>query len=235
MFAEHFYHQRIRMSVAAFGSLFNDITVVRKGSNGNIINTVKVPLSYAPRRSFIERIEQMSLGEASERKVAIKLPRLSFELLAINYDPARQIPKTNYGRTEENNSEAFKIYTRVPFNLQFQVNAYAKSQDDALQIVEQIIPYFDPQYNITVVPLADFPNIKEDNPIRLDGIVFSDDFEGALEARRTIVYTLDFEMKINMYKRIGNRGPVITQVEASAFDLDDNSLQDVFRFDSSNI
>lgn len=232
MFAEHFYHQRIRMSVAAFGSLFNDITVVRKGSNGNVINTVKVPLSYAPRRNFIERIEQMGLGEASERKVAIKLPRLSFELLAINYDAVRQIPKSNYARSATGESDAFKIYTRVPFNLQFQLNAYAKSQDDALQIVEQIIPYFDPQYNITVVPLSEFPNIKEDNPIRLDGIVFSDDYEGAIEARRTIVYTLDFEMKINLYKRIGAAGSVITQVEASAFDMESN-LQELYSYDSS--
>ena len=222
------------MSVAAFGSLFDNITVVRKGSNGNVINTVKVPLSYGPRRSFLERIEQMSLGEANERKIAIKLPRLSFELLAINYDPARQIPKTNATRITDTESEAFRIYTRVPFNLQFQVNAYAKSQDDALQIVEQIIPYFDPQYTVTVTPLSDFPTIKEDNPIRLDGIVFSDDYEGAIEARRTIVYTLDFEMKVNLYKRVGNSSSVITQTETSAFDFD-NNLQELYRFDSADI
>jgi hypothetical protein len=81
---------------------------------------------------------------------------------------------------------------------------YAKSQDDALQVVEQIIPYFAPQYTLTVKPFADQPDIKEDVPIVLTGLDFQDDFEGPIEQRRTIIYTLNFEMRVNFY------GPEIT-------------------------
>jgi hypothetical protein len=207
MIGSHFYHKRVRTCVAVFGSLFNDLHVLRTDANGKVLSQVKVPLSYAPKRSFLERLEEMSNGEEAERRVAMKLPRMSFEITSIAYDSTRQLPKVNGfgGIVSSDNNSQRKMYVGVPYNVSFSLAVYAKSQDDALQVVEQIIPYFAPQYTLTVKPFADQPNIKEDVPIVLSGLDFQDDYEGALEQRRTIIYTLNFEMKVNFY------GPELTQ------------------------
>ena len=212
----HFYHKRVRTCVAVFGSMFNDLHVLRTDKNGKVLSQVKVPLSYAPKRSFIERLEEMTNGEEAERRVAIKLPRMSFEITSIAYDSARQLSKVNgFGTTitSDINSKR-KIYVGVPYIIGFSLSVYAKSQDDALQVVEQIIPYFSPQYTLTVKPFADEPDIKEDLPIILSGLDFQDDFEGPVEQRRTIIYTLNFEMKVNFYGP-ENTGPIIREVNTN--------------------
>lgn len=198
MFGVHFYHERIRKSVATFGNIFNQIYVVRKGSNGDVISTVKVPLSYAPKQKFLERLrENPDLDK--DQKVAIKLPRMSFEIISIAYDPSRALPKTNNVIKGGSGLVRNKIYAAVPYTLGIQLSIYAKSQDDALQCVEQIIPYFTPQYSLTIKPLEEHPEIVEDVPVVLQGVTMNDDYEGAVEQRRTIIYTLDFEMKVNFY------------------------------------
>lgn len=202
MFGTYFYHKRVRTAVSVFGSLFNDLYVLRQNSSGAIISQQKVPLSYAPRRSFIERLEEMRNGEDNERIVAIKLPRMSFEITSMNYDVARQLPKTNFfdKSIASNTISRDKFYTAVPYDITFDLNVYAKSQDDALQIVEQIIPYFNPQYTISVKPFGtDHPEIVEDVPIALSSVAFSDNFEGSVGDRRSIIYTLTFNMKISFY------------------------------------
>lgn len=214
MFGTHFYHERIRKSVAVFGSLFNNIYVIRKGSAGNIVSQVKVPLSYAPQNKFLARIRE-NPDLDNDTKVAVKLPRMSFEILAFDYDAQRQLQKTNmFNKASTVNTARNKFYAPVPYNINFQLNIYAKTQDDALQIVEQIIPYFNPQYSLTLKPFKDYPEIKEDTPIILNGITFSDDYESMLEQRRTIIYTLDFVMKVNFHGPI-NSGDIIRQVDAN--------------------
>jgi hypothetical protein len=212
MFGDHFYHQRIRKAVAVFGSLFNNINIVRTDASGKTLSQQKVPLSYAPKRDFLARIDSMRDGEDYERQVALKLPRVSFEILAMNYDATRQLPKMNscISFPSQYSGGGTKIYTPVPYTISFQLNAYAKSQDDALQIVEQILPYFTPHYTVTVKPLSDH-DIKEDTPITMTGITFSDDYEAPLENRRTIIYTLDFDMKINLYKDVSNNTSIIEE------------------------
>ena len=206
MFGSYFYHERIRKSVAMFGKLFNDIYVIRKNSTGASFSQIKVPLTYAPKQKFLERIRE-NPDLYNDTKVAIKLPRMSFEIITINYDPTRQLPKTNnVNRVGSTNNVRSKIYSGVPYNISFQLSIYAKNQDDALQIVEQIIPYFNPQYTLTIKPLADFPDIKEDVPVTLTGVTFTDDFEGMVEQRRTIIYTLDFDMKITFFGPINEQG-----------------------------
>ena len=183
MFGDHFYHKRVRTAVSVFGSLFNNLYVLRTNGAGEVISQVKVPLSYAPKRNFLERIQEMANGEDAERRVAIKLPRMSFEITSMTYDAIRQLPKTNVFSTliEGDNSKKNKFYAAVPYDIGFDVNIYAKSQDDALQIVEQILPYFAPQYTLTVKPFFnDHPTVKEDVPIILTSVAMSDDFEGAI-------------------------------------------------------
>lgn len=230
MLGTWFYHKRTRMAVSVFGSLFNDIYVLRQNSAGETISQVKVPLSYAPKRNFLERLQQMQNGEDAERRVAIKLPRMSFEITSMTYDATRQLPKTNsFSSTlSGDNSKKNQFYASVPYTLTFDLNVYAKSQDDALQIVEQIIPYFNPQYTLSVKPFnVDHPEIKEDVPIVLSSVAFSDDFEGSIGDRRTIVYTLSFEMKISFYGPISNSS-VIREVNNNLYILEGDS--DIPRF-----
>lgn len=226
MFGGHFYNQRIRKAVAVFGSLFNNLSVVRQNSSGAVISQVKVPLSYAPKRDFLARLDAMQNGEEAERQVAVKLPRMSFEIVAMSYDTTRQLAKINSCTTHSSTdtTKATRIYTPVPYNISFQLSIYAKSQDDALQIVEQVLPYFTPNYTLTITPLSDFNTVKEDNSIILQGITFSDDYDAPLESRRTIIYTLDFEMKINLYKDINAASSIITSYEVDVKDLDGNDL-----------
>lgn len=225
MFGDHFYNQRIRKAVAVFGALFNNINIIRKNSSGTILSQTKVPLSYGPRRDFLARIDQMNSAGNDERQVAIKLPRMSFEIVSMQYDPARQLPKLNFcNKSDSTGNAGKKLYSPSPYNISFQLSIYAKSQDDALQVVEQILPYFTPHYTLTVNPLEDFDDVKEDTPISLVGVTFSDDYEALIEARRTIVYTLDFEMKINLYKSTSTSGPIITQYDVDTLSLDGSEI-----------
>ena len=220
MFGTYFYHQRVRKSVAVFGALFNNIYVLRQNSAGATISQVKVPLSYAPKRSFIERIKNSLDGEDAERQVAIKLPRMSFEIISIAYDQNRQLSKVNnYNLASTSGTDSrSKFFTPVPYTINFQLNVYAKTHDDALQVVEQILPYFNPQYSLTVKPIEGFADIKEDSQIILAGTSFTDDYEGSLEQRRSIIYTLDFEMKINFYGPVTD-GKIIRTAKPSLYGI----------------
>ena len=229
MFGTHFYHEKIKKSVAIFGRMFNNIYVIRKNSSGAVVSQVKVPLSYAPKQKYLERIrEEADLSDNSQ--VAIKLPRMSFEITSFDYDLTRQLTKistfNSQGTAKENRR---KFFTPIPYNINFQLNVYAKSQDDALQIVEQIIPFFNPQYTLTIKPFStEFPNFKEDMPIVIQGLSFSDDYEGDLAARRTIVYTLDFQMKANFYGPINTSGIIrksITDLSQIKVGLSDSDIQ----------
>ena len=234
MFGTYFYHQRIRKSVALFGRLFNNIYIMRTVANGDGNSTIKVPLSYAPKRKFMERLlENPDLD--TDAKVAIKLPRMSFEITSINYDPTRQLTKTNnINFAGTSNTNRTKIYSPTPYNIGFQLNIYAKTQDDALQVVEQILPFFNPQYNITIKPLDGFDSIKEDIPVVINSVTFSDDYEGAMEQRRTIIYTLDFEMKINFYGATST-GNIIRKAIVDLYEFNNQATDSDVRISSIHV
>lgn len=232
MLTEYFYNARVRRAVATFGALFDNINVLRKNSSGAVISQVKVPLSYAPKRDFLARIDAMGNGEDAERMIAVKLPRMSFEITGMAYDGTRQLPKLNHCKVIADNSasqtEALKLYSPVPYNINFQLSIYAKGQDDALQIVEQILPYFTPEYAVTIKPLEGYSEFVEDSPLILDNVSFSDDFEAPLEARRTIIYTLDFTMKIALYRTPSSNSKVITSYDVDFVNqADDTVIEDV--------
>ena len=203
MFGTHFYHEKTKKCVAIFCRLFNNIYVIRKNSNGKVISQLKVPLSYAPKAKYLERIRE-NPDLSQDTRVAIKLPRMSFEITSINYDTTRQLAKlSNFTNSGNNSLSRQKFNTAVPYVIGFQLNAYAKNQDDALQIVEQILPTFNPQYTLTIKPfMTEHPTFKEDIPISIAGVGFTDDYEGDLGSRRTIIYSLDFEMRTNFYSNI---------------------------------
>lgn len=224
MFGTYFYHEKFRKSVSIFGRLFNNLYVIRKNSSGGVLNQIKVPLAYAPRQKYLERI-RTNPDLLNDTKVALKLPRMSFEITSISYDNTRQLTKlsnfkTLAATTGEGQNKRQKFYSPVPYNVDFQLNVYAKNQDDALQIVEQILPTFNPQYTLTIKPFAEeYPDFKEDIPIIINSVDFSDDFDGPLEQRRTIIYTLSFTMKLSFHGPI-TEGDVIRRSTADVFFMD---------------
>ena len=219
-----------------FGSMFNDISILRKKKGGDSTSQVRVPLSYAPKRKFIERINEHNKNELSDVQViAVTLPRMSFEITSIAYDPMRQTPRTNYISLPGTiaGSKA-KLYSATPYVISFELNVYAKNHDDALQVVEQILPYFNPSYTATIKPLEGYSDIKEDVIVNAGGVSFTDDFEGQMEERRTIIYTLSFEMKINFYGPI-REGKVIKEVDIGYFLPDDSDVSGWSKYSNWNI
>lgn len=220
MFGTYFYHERIRRSVGAFGSLFNNLYIVRKNASGGGTSSVKVPLAFAPKRKFIDRlIEDLKNEQNIVHKISLTLPRSSFEIVGIQYDPSRQLPRTQFctftGVDDPTGSKK-KVYTKTPYNIQFQLNIYGKNHDDCLQVVEQILPYFTPTYTLRIKPFDSLPSVVDDIPLTLNSVSFTDDFEGTLEQRRTIIYTLDFEMKMDLYGPV-SEGKIIKQADINLF------------------
>ena len=220
MFTSYFYHERIRKSVAIFGSLFNNIYVIRKNSSGQVISQTRVPLSYAPSRDYLERIRN-NASLTDNTGIAIKLPRMSFEITSLRYDPTRQLNKMGIRNTPSGidaaaSTDRQKLWNYTPYILDLQLNIYTHTQDDALQIVEQILPFFSPQYTVTIRPFSHINNLKEDVPITISSVDYADDYTGALGDRRSIVYTLTFTMPANFYQG-SNYSGIINKVTGDLF------------------
>ena len=228
MFGQHFYHEKIRKCVATFGTIFNNIYLLRKDAAGAVISQIKVPLAYAPKQKFLDRIRENADLETDARFVAIKLPRMSFEISSMYYDPVRQFSKvSNFTETvTDDNTKKTKFFTSVPYIMNFQLNILAKTNEDAVQIVEQILPFFNPAYTVTMKQFSEYPSITEDIPISLIGISYTDDYEGALESRRTIIYTLDFEMKTAFFGPISDNSIIRKSIVDFRSFSNTNSLTD---------
>jgi hypothetical protein len=195
MFGQYFYHSHIRKTVSVFGTLFNNIVVQHKEASGSVVNNIKVPLSYGPRQKFLTRLFEEPDLNAPE--VAIRLPRMSFELTGMTYDTSVKLNKMNTIATPSIHGQS-TIRNPVPYIMNFTLSVYAKNQDDALQIVEQIIPYFNPEYVVTIKEIPEL-GITRDIPVVLQSVTYSDDYEGDFSTRRVLIYTLDFSMKTFFY------------------------------------
>ena len=194
MLGTYFYHEILRKTVIGFGTLFNNINIRHKDASGTNFSVMKVPLAYGPMQKFLARIQQQP---ELDRETAITLPRLSFEMQGLQYDPTR---KTGIAQTflTKNGTNAKKVYMPVPYNIAFELSIMSKLSDDALQILEQILPYFQPSFNITVNLISSIGE-KKDIPIVLESINYSDQYEGGFESRRTIIYTLAFTAKTYLF------------------------------------
>lgn len=204
MFGSHFYHSTMRKAVAVFGTLFNNISVIRKDGSGGIINQIKVPLAYGPKQKFLARIDNETGQDAS---MAIKLPRMAFEITSLELDSTQKLAKRNV-IVESHASDVTKkktIKQQVAYNINMSLYILAKNQDDGLQVVEQILPYFQPEYTVTITPVSGFA-YKQDVPIILTGVTLSDDYEGDFITRRALIYQLDFSMKMKFFGPTSNQG-----------------------------
>lgn len=201
MLGNYFYHRTIRKTVTAFGTLFNNIQIRHyDDSDTNPISVLKVPLAYGPIQKFLSRIEQNASGS---RKVALTLPRMSFEMNSIEYDPQRKssVIQTFKAPRSEDGKAIDKVFMPVPYNIGFELNIMGKLQDDIHQIVEQILPYFQPAFNVTVTLIPEI-NEKRDIPIILNRIGFRDDYEDDFTTRRILIYTLSFTVKTYMFNEV---------------------------------
>ena len=194
-----FYHETVRNIIVGFGTLFNDIHVVRKNNSGVITQSMKVPLAYGPKQKWLSRLDA---DAGLDSKVAITLPRLGFEIQNMAYDPARKLNRVQkFKKVKSSASNSNKLDTQfmpVPYNLNIQLYAMAKNSDDALQMVEQILPYFQPDYTLTINDMVDM-GIARDIPIILNSINYEDSYRGDMAERRAIMYTLDFTVKFYLY------------------------------------
>lgn len=206
MFGTFFYNETTKRAVSIFGTLFNNITVKKIKEDGSVITEQKVPISYGPKQKFLQRLaEEPNLND--NNRTAISLPRIAFELSGYEYDPARQQNKLIRHQkmtleSADTSSRAYQ-YQPAPYNLSFTLSILAKNMSDALQIVEQIIPYFQPEYTVTMKMIDSMTDYR-DVPIVLNSVELADTYEGDFTERRVIEYNLSFTMQLNYF------GPVYT-------------------------
>lgn len=206
-----FYWSTIRKCIVAFGNMFNNITIDRLDANDTPTKSIRVPLAYASKHKYLARIDQQP-NAAEERNVEIILPRMSFEMTSINYDPARKLSLVQQNRiTNSTTTNLTTQYTPTPYNIGVNLYIYTRNTEDAHQIVEQILPYFNPDFTLSIKAIPDL-NITHDLPIILDGIQFEDTFEGDFFDRRMIVWTLSFTIKTNFYGPTSRQGIIRTAI-----------------------
>ena len=204
MLGQQFYHETMRKVVVAFGTMFNDINLVRTNNAGEVIQTMKVPIAYGPKQKWLARLQE---DPNITKKVAVTLPRLGFEIQTISYDSTRKlnsIQKLKKVNSSAQGKTMSQQFMPVPYNMDFQMAVMAKNSDDALQIVEQILPFFQPDYTVTLNDNTAMGTTR-DVPIVLTNVGYEDNYEADLITRRAIIYTLDFTAKFYLY------GPVTDQ------------------------
>ncbi|AET72581.1 tail sheath stabilizer [Synechococcus phage S-CAM8] len=190
MLGTYSYHEIFRRTVVAFGTLFNNIELRRS------TEVMKVPLAYGPKQKFLARLDQNP--DPTNKRVQITLPRISFEINGIQYDPVRKVSPTQKIKFPKDNDENKNVFMPVPYNLSFELAIISKNQEDGLQILEQILPFFQPHYNLSVKLVPDVEETK-DVPVVLTSVDYEDTYEGDFSSRRAIIYTLQFTVKTFLY------------------------------------
>lgn len=202
-----FYHEITRKTIVAFGTLFSDIKVRRETQDGSQWQTVAVPIAYAPKEKWIVKIEQ---DPTHDNYVYTVLPRMSYEVTGYSYDPSRRVAKMNYltCSTSDSNGESMKkVFAPVPYNLEVSLYVLTKTQEDGLQIIEQIVPYFTPEFTMSIKGLADM-NVNLDIPIILNSVSVQDDYDGDFQTRRFVTWTLNFTIKAYMFGPVTESGVI---------------------------
>ena len=218
MFGEHFYHKKIRNTVIAFGTIFNNVNIKRLNSSGNPVQNIKVPLSYSPKEKFLARLDAQQDLTGDDSSVAITLPRMSFEVTGYSYDGGRKLNKNQKITKVTTNADTTKMnsqYMPVPYDVSFSLSVYVANSDDGLQIIEQILPYFQPDYTVTMIEDRTM-DTKRDIPFVLESVNYDDSYTGSLTSLRRITYTLSFTAKIYLYGPISTTA-IIKKVSADLY------------------
>ena len=230
MLGQYFYNESLRKCIIAFGSLFNDIYITRKSAAGADVQSMKVPLAYGPKQKFMVRLDA---DPNLDQKVAITLPRIGFEIAGFDYDPSRKLNRIIKRKKVSNTTDkALKQmstqHSPVPYNLTFELFVMTKNSDDGIQIVEQILPFFQPEYTVTINEVPEM-DVVRDVPIVLNSIGYEDTYTGSFTERRAFIYTLNFVAKAYVYGPVDTSKP-ITKAEATVYaDLQDKAPPRVAR------
>ena len=215
MFGRRFYHESLRKVVVAFGTIFNNIIIHRTDADGSVLQRLKVPLSYSPKEKFLVRLEQQP--NLDQREMAISLPRMGFEISGINYDPSRKLQRV--GRLKKTHATdtgtQYFQYNPVPYNISFNLYSFTATAEGGLQIIEQILPYFQPDYTVTINAIPEM-GIKRDVPITLNSVNYEDTYDGAFTTRRAVNYTLGFTAKTYLYGPL-HSSKVIKETQTDMF------------------
>ena len=199
MFGQYFYNESMRRMTIGFGQIFNNIQIKRKDSTGKVVQTIRVPLAYGPKEKFLVRLDQQS--SLNNREFAITLPRMGFEINGISYDPTRKltrIQKFKSVKADVDGKTLFYNYTPVPYNISYNLYSFTASAEAGLQIIEQILPFFQPDFTVTVNAIPSM-NIKRDIPIVLNTVNYEDTYSGDFTTRRAVIYTLNFTAKTYLF------------------------------------
>jgi len=204
MFNRFYYNEGMRKLTVAFGTLFNNIQCKTTDANGTVTQSVRVPLAYGPKEKFLVRLDQQA--SLDNREFAITLPRMGFEITGIVYDPSRKLTRIQkFKRVKTGANDTYDYnYTPVPYNISYSLNVFTATAENGLQIIEQILPYFQPDYTVTLNLIPEL-NIKRDVPIVLTNVNYEDSYTGDFTTRRAVIYTLDFTAKTYLF------GPASTQ------------------------
>ena len=197
MFGDQYYNGVIRKYVIAFGSLFNDIVIQRRNTAGQRIQSIQVPIAYGPKEKFLVRLRA---DPNLSQQVALTLPRMGFEITALTYNGARKLSSSlrNVAINSADNNKVKSQYVPVPYDITFALSIMCKNADDGAQILEQIVPYFRPEFTLNIRLIPEL-NIVVDTPVVLQDISIEDTYEGNFEERRALVHTLNFSMKGYLY------------------------------------
>jgi len=224
MFGQYFYNEGLRRLTIAFGQIFNNIVVQTTSSTGAVTKRMRVPLAYAPKEKFLTRLEQQP--SLDNREFAITLPRIGFEISSLAYDPSRKLNKVQKFRQVKDGEDGKVLnyqYTPVPYNISYNLFCFTATAENGLQIVEQIVPFFQPDYTVTINMIPDL-NIKRDVPIILNNVNYEDSYDGAFTNRRAVIYTLNFTAKTYLFGPMSNQ-KVVKKVQADLGADTDSPLQ----------
>jgi hypothetical protein len=213
MLGTYFYHEILRKTIIGFGTLFNNINIRHLKNDGTVLDETKVGLSYGPMQKFLTKIQEQS---DLDKSIALTLPRMSFEMTGMQYDSTRKTGITQTFKAVDGTNMK-KVFMPIPYNITFELNIFSKLNDDSLQIIEQILPFFQPSFNLTV-DLVSSIGEKRDIPIILDSIDFQDDYEGSFQTRRAIIHTLRFTAKTYLFGPIADTSDgLIRKVQADVY------------------
>lgn len=205
MFGHTYYHNVIRKYVVLFGTLFNDIYINRPDATHNITKTVKVPIAYGPKDKVLARI---TTDPNLDRMPAIVLPRMSFEMTDIVYAADRKL--NTIGKRYKVDDDPNKVkyqYNPVPYDINFDLSIIVKNADDGTRIVEQILPFFTPEWTTTVELIPEL-DVVMDIPIVLKSVRVNDQYEGDYETRRALMWDLQFTLKGYLYGPVRKTGVI---------------------------
>ena len=207
-----YYHGAIRKTIVTFGRLFSDIKIARQGNDGAVAQTISVPLAYAPKEKWLVRIDS---DPNLNNHTYISLPRLSFEVTGYHYDSTRKTNKMNQiickDQTNTANPNAKAVFAPAPYNIDISLYVLTKTQEDAMQIIEQIFPIFNPEYTLTVNAVPEM-EITQDIPVILNSVSVEDNYDGSFQERRFVVHTLTFTLKTNIYGPVTENGVILTSM-----------------------